>query len=110
MIVRDSFRRSYLFHGAIEDCAAEEIFMRHDIHKDYEHFLCCIHGQQFSDDLKCSKTDSNTLGNIQTLLDRVEGMVQEIQIINPRSTLVPLRGKKLGKAGERQEEIKAIVC
>ena len=26
-----------------------------------------------------------------------------------RSTLVPLRGKKLGKAGERQEEIKAIV-
>ena len=27
-----------------------------------------------------------------------------------RSTLVPLRGKKLGKAGERQEEIKAIVC
>jgi len=37
-------------------------------------------------------------------------MVQEIQIINPRSTLVPLRGKKLGKAGERQEEIKAIVC
>ena len=30
---------------------------------------------------------------------------------NPsRSTLVPLRGKKLGKAGERQEEIKAIVC
>ena len=26
-----------------------------------------------------------------------------------RSTLVPLRGKKLGKAGERQEEIEAIV-
>ena len=26
-----------------------------------------------------------------------------------RSNLVPLRGKKLGKAGERQEEIKAIV-
>ena len=33
-IVRYSFRRSYLFHGAIEDCAAEEIFMRHDILKD----------------------------------------------------------------------------
>ena len=26
-----------------------------------------------------------------------------------RSTLVPLRGKKLGYTGERQEEIKAIV-
>ena len=26
-----------------------------------------------------------------------------------RSTLVPLRGKKLGKAGERQEEMTAIV-
>ena len=26
--------RPYLFHGAIEDCAAEEIFMRHDILKD----------------------------------------------------------------------------
>ena len=29
-----SLRRSYLFHGAIEDCAADEIIMRHDIHKD----------------------------------------------------------------------------
>ena len=27
-------KRLYLFHGAIEDCAAEEIFMRHDILKD----------------------------------------------------------------------------
>ena len=36
-------------------------------------------------------------------------MVQEIKIINSRSNLVPLRGKKLGKAGERQEEVKAIV-
>jgi len=27
----------------------------------------------------------------------------------PRSNLVPLRGKKLGYIGERQEEIKAIV-
>ena len=26
--------RSYLFHGAIEDCVADEIIMRHDIHKD----------------------------------------------------------------------------
>ena len=26
-----------------------------------------------------------------------------------RSTLVPLRGKKLGKAGERQEEMTVIV-
>ena len=26
--------RSYLFHGAIEDCDADEIIMRHDIHKD----------------------------------------------------------------------------
>ena len=26
--------RSYLFHGAIEDCVAEEIIMRNDIHKD----------------------------------------------------------------------------
>ena len=33
-IVRYSFRRSYLFHGAIEDCASDEIIMRHDIHKD----------------------------------------------------------------------------
>ena len=33
-IVRFSFRRSYLFHGAIEDCVADEIIMRHDIHKD----------------------------------------------------------------------------
>ena len=33
-IVGYSFRRSYLFHGAIEDYAAEEIFMRHDILKD----------------------------------------------------------------------------
>ena len=29
-----SFRRSYLFHVAIEDWDAEEIFMRHDILKD----------------------------------------------------------------------------
>ena len=42
-------------------------------------------------------------------MDRVEGMFQEIKIINSRSNLVPLRGKKLGKAGERQEEIKGIV-
>jgi len=62
-----------------------------------------------TDDLKCSKTDSNTWRNIQTLLDRVEGIVQEIQIINPRSNLVPLRGKIIGNAGKRQEEIKAIV-
>ena len=34
MIVRYSFSRSYLFHGAIEDCVADEIIMRHDIHKD----------------------------------------------------------------------------
>ena len=27
-------KRLYLFHGAIEDCADEEIFMRHDILKD----------------------------------------------------------------------------
>ena len=26
--------RSYLFHGAIEDCVADEIIMRNDIHKD----------------------------------------------------------------------------
>ena len=26
--------RSYLFHGAIEDCVADEINMRNDIHKD----------------------------------------------------------------------------
>ena len=62
-----------------------------------------------TDDLKCNKTDSNTRRIVQTLLDRVEGMVQEINIINSRSNFVPLRGKKLGKAGERQEEIKAIV-
>ena len=61
-------------------------------------------------DLKCNKSDSNTQQNVQTLLDRVEGMVQEIKIINSRSNFVPLRGKKLGKARERQEEIKAIVC
>jgi hypothetical protein len=42
------------------------------------------------------------------LLDRVEGMFQEVKIINSRSNLVPLRGKKLGIAGESQEEIKAI--
>ena len=36
-------------------------------------------------------------------------MVQEIKIINSRSNFVPLRGKKLGKAGERQEEMMAIV-
>ena len=32
--MRYPYRKSYLFHGAIEDCAAEEIFMRHDILKD----------------------------------------------------------------------------
>ena len=32
--MRYPFRRSYLFHGAIEDCVADEIIMRHDIHKD----------------------------------------------------------------------------
>jgi len=42
-------------------------------------------------------------------MDRVEGMFQEIKLINSRSNLVPLRGKKLGKAGERQEEMTAIV-
>ena len=26
--------RPYLFHGAIEDCAPDEIIMRHDILKD----------------------------------------------------------------------------
>ena len=31
--MRYSFRRSYLFHGAIEDCVADEIIMRHDILK-----------------------------------------------------------------------------
>jgi len=36
-------------------------------------------------------------------------MVQEIKIINSRSNFVPLRGKKLGKARERQEEINGIV-
>jgi len=36
-------------------------------------------------------------------------MFQEVKIINSRSNLVPLRGKKLGYTGERQEEIKAIV-
>jgi len=44
MIVRYSFRRSYLFHVAIEDCDAEEIFMRHDHPQRYEHSLLCIHG------------------------------------------------------------------
>ena len=39
----------------------------------------------------------------------LKGMVQEIKIINPRSNLVPLRVKQLGKMEERQEEIKAIV-
>ena len=34
MVVRYFFRKSYLFHGAIEDCSAEEIYMRHDILKD----------------------------------------------------------------------------
>ena len=29
-----SIRRPYLFHGVIEDCVADEIIMRHDIHKD----------------------------------------------------------------------------
>ena len=43
------------------------------------------------------------------MLDRVEGIVQEIKIINSRSNLVPLRGKKLGKAGERQEEMTTII-
>jgi len=43
------------------------------------------------------------------LLDRVEEMVQEIKIINSRSNFAPLRGKKLGKTWERQEEIKDIV-
>jgi len=43
------------------------------------------------------------------LLDKVEEMVQEIKIINSRSILVPLRGKKLGNTGKRQEEIKDIV-
>ena len=28
------YRRSYLFHGAIEDCVADEIIMRNNIHKD----------------------------------------------------------------------------
>ena len=60
-------------------------------------------------DLKCNKTESNTRRNVQTLMDRVEGMFQEIKIINSRSNFVPLRGKKLGKAGERQEEMMAIV-
>ena len=41
-------------------------------------------------------------------MDRVEGMFQEIKIINSRSNLVPMRGKKPGKAGGGQEEIKAI--
>ena len=36
-------------------------------------------------------------------------MVQEIKIINSRSNLVSLRGKKLRKAGERQEEMMTIV-
>jgi hypothetical protein len=31
-------------------------------------------------------------------------MVQESKIINPRSILVPLRGKKLGNTVERQED------
>ena len=31
--MRYSFRRSNLFHGTIEDCAADEIIMRHDILK-----------------------------------------------------------------------------
>ena len=37
-------------------------------------------------------------------------MVQESKITNTCSNLVPLRGKKLGKAREWQEEIKAILC
>ena len=32
------FRKSYLFHGAIEDCSAEEIYMCHDILKDMNIF------------------------------------------------------------------------
>ena len=32
--LQDHYRRSYLFHGAIEDCVADEIIMRNDIHKD----------------------------------------------------------------------------
>ena len=43
------------------------------------------------------------------MLDWFEGMVQESKITNPRSILVALRGKKLGKAGESQEDKKAIV-
>ena len=33
-ILRYPYRRSYMLHGVIEDCATEEIFMRHDILKD----------------------------------------------------------------------------
>jgi len=36
-------------------------------------------------------------------------MDQEIKILNSRYNLVPLSRKILGKTGERQEEIKAIV-
>ena len=31
--MRYPYRKSYLFHGAIEDCVADEIIMLHDIHK-----------------------------------------------------------------------------
>ena len=82
--------------------------MRHDHPQRYEHLLLCIWIAIYFD-LKCNKTDSNTRQNVQTLLDRAEEIVQEIKIINSRSNLVPLRGKKLGKAGERQEEMTAII-
>jgi len=36
-------------------------------------------------------------------------MVQESKIINPRFNLIPLRGEKLGKAGESKEDKKAII-
>ena len=32
--MRNPYRKLYLFHGAIEDCATDEIIMRHDILKD----------------------------------------------------------------------------
>jgi len=45
-IFRFPLRRSYLFHGAIDDYTAEEIFMRHVIHKgmniDYVAYKCKI--------------------------------------------------------------------
>ena len=46
MIFRFPLRRSYLFHGAIDDYTAEDIFMRHVIHKgmniDYVAYKCKI--------------------------------------------------------------------